>query len=597
MGVSNVYKQAKQTAIAAIKQNLSSQGAKKTANAKPEYMKMTGSIFDAPGTKDPKGTNLADLNTRASLNELNKKPVKATQGKGSNDKSSNGEINNASEGKAAASDMEGKSSDVKGKTQIVQNNKKQVDKFSANAEKQEKAINKDDKTFLKRIQQEQAEFKKDNKNIQKLTKEIEETQKEVDDAQNELDSLLARNSFSMGSSNGTSGSSNDQARITELQTIIGSKVGVMQANGKAVYSLQRNQSRTITRMNRNNTQYVKLQKMNQKAIQQQQTETSGVIKFANEVEKWSSIVQMGGQTMKLLGQVMVAASCTPWTAWMNPVGQVLQKVGSVAEMVGNYGACAANLTKTAAYAAEGNLMGAMQSAAMAMQSGAAAVNSTKGLKAEFQSIDDQANNVLNKNAANKAAKQQVEGMTDEQLNGMSRKDMRKAISNDLQAQMNGEDPTLNRANLFKDGQLSDKGKTATGNSASRAGNEFKTQMGKQGATAKSAGKATVNSFKNTASKTAKKSSTNWADNFNKFSQTMGSFAQMYMMFNGGGSMMGGNMMGMGYSNGMGYMNNGMGYNNGMNMTDAQRKAAWRQRNPEAYSRAHRTSQKNKTAKS
>lgn len=540
MGVSNVYNQAKANAIAAIKSNMSAKG-KQAVDAKPEHMKMTGSIFNAPGAKDTKPTAaLADLNTTASLAELNKKPIEQTQSKGPNDKSSTEKPANASEGRAAARQGEQQADSLKSQTTEVEAFKKDADKYSANAQKTEKSIIKDDKTFAKKLKAQQAEFKKDNTTIEKLVKENEEAQKEVEDAQHELDTLLAKNSYSMGGSQG-SGSSDDQAKITELQTFIGAKVGIMQANGKTVYSLQRSQKKTLTSMNKTNNQFIKVQKQNSKAINQQQNETSKVIKFANKVEEYSQLAQVSGQSLKLVGNLMQMAGSTPWTAWMVPVGTVMAKVGTVLELVGNYGMAAANITKTAAYAAEGNLMGAMQSAAMAIQTGAAAVKGTQNFKKDFAAIDGKANEVLNKNAANEAAKQQVEQMKQENVDfkGMSEKDMKKSISNDLQAQMNGENATLNRADLFKDGQLTDAGKTATGKSATNVGNEFSTQLGKKGATAKSAGKATVKTFKNKASGT--KSSTNWVDNMNKFSQGLSSFAQMYGMMNGG--------MGMGMMNG------------------------------------------------
>lgn len=550
MGVSNVYNQAKANAIAAIKSNMATKSARKVADTKPDYMKMTGSIFNAPGAKDAKQTSaLATVNTQASLAELNKKPVPSVQGKSDNG-SSTGTPSSASEGRAAAAEGEQQAEGLRSQASQAQSYQRTVTNFSTQAQKTEASITKDDKTFAKKLKAEQAEFKKDNQNIEKLVKENEEAQKEVDNAQHELDGLLARNSFSMGGTSSSSGSSDDQAKITELQTFIGAKVGVMQANGKVVYSLQRSQKKTLTRMNKTNTQYIKTNQKNQKAISQQQNETSGVIKFASKVEQYSQLAQVGGQTLKMVGNLMIAAGSTSLTAWMIPVGQVMAKVGTVLELVGNYGMSAANITKTAAYAAEGNLMGAMQSAAMAVQTGTAAVKGTKSFKQDFAQIDGHANEVLNKNAANKAAKEQVNQMKangHDFTQGMSEKDMRKSISNDLQAKMNGENPTLNRNDLFnKNGELSDKGSAATNTSAGNVQTEYTTQLGKNGATVKSARKATVRSFKNKNSAT--KSSTNWVDNMNKFSQSFSSMAQMYSMFNGG-SMMGG-------YNGTGYNNTG-----------------------------------------
>jgi len=601
MGVSNVYNQAKANAIAAIKQNLSSQGAKKTANAKPEYMKMTGSIFDAPGAKDAKGTtNLADLNTRASLNELNKKPVEATQSKGSNSKNpdSFADIDNASDGRAAANSVSAQGDKVEAYTSQTKREAGIVNRFSTTSQKLDTKIEDANKKFNTSSAKLEARIKSDNQKLEKIVKENEETQKEVDDAQNELDTLLARNSFSMGSSNGTSGTSNDQARITELQTLIGSKVGVMQANGKVIYSLQRSQSRTLTQMQRTNTAYVKTHKANTKALHNQQNETSGIIKTATTIEQYSMLAQVSGQTLALAGKGLIAlGSAMSGTGVGSAIGsaliaagKVMEQVGTVVELVGQYGSAAANITKTAAYAAEGNIMGAMQSAAMAVQSGAAAAKSTAGLKDTFGQINAEAQNATNnlqaKVETNKTMDSlNLKGLSDSDkqkaLGGMTEKEYRQALKNEYKTQLTNNGQINSEAAQT---EIRNNFQNAVKESGGSVENGVVSGLDKKGR--KTVGKQAKTGFRNTASKTAKKSSTNWADNMNKFSQTMGSFAQMYMMFNGGGSMMGmgGNMMGMGYSNGMGYMNNGMGYNNGMNMTDKQRRAVWRQRNAKALGR-------------
>ena len=528
MGVSNIYNQAKANAIAAIKSNLANSGVKK-ADSKPEYMKMTGSIFNAPNkTKDGKPvTTLASTNITASLADLNKKPIEATQSRGSNDNGSD-MPSSASEGRAAASEVEGQGDKAKELTSKTEKQKNTVDKFSSESSRLQKKTDNDNKKFKTQQVKLQAQIKSDNQKIEKLTRENDEIEQQVTDAQNELESLLARNSFSMGGA-GSSSNSGDQEKITELKTLIGSKVGIMQANGKVVYSLQRNQTRSIRNLSKTNAQYIKVNNKNVKAMNQQQNETSGVLKVATEVEKYSALVQTAGQTLNLLGQAMMAAGTTPLTAWMVPVGSVMAKVGTVAEMVGQYGVAAANITKTASYAAEGNIMGAMQSAAMAVQAGTAAYKSTTNLKSNFDSINTKANESLNKVAADKAAKEQVKGMSDSQLNGMSRKDMRKSISKDLQSQMNGEKATLNRKDLLNKGKLTEAGKTEGQKSADRVSKEFETQIGKQGANAKTASKATLKKFRNEASKKISKSSTSWGDRMQQMNQGFMTLASIYGM--------------------------------------------------------------------
>lgn len=530
MGVSNIYNQAKANAIAAIKSNLANSGVKK-ADSKPEYMKMTGSIFNAPNkTKDGKPvTTLASTNITASLADLNKKPIEATQSRGSNDNGSD-MPGSASEGRAAASDVKAQGEKAEELRSKTEKQKKEVDNYNDNSTKLKKKTAQDNKKFKAQQLKLEAQVKSDNKKLEKITNENDELQLQVNSAQNELNSLLAKNSFSMGGSGQSTINAGDQAKITELQTLIGSKVGLMQSNGKIVYSLQRNQTRTITQMNKVNAQYIKVNNKNVKAMNQQQGETSKILNVATEVEKYSALVQTAGQTLNLLGQAMMAAgTAAPWAAWMIPVGSVMSKVGTVAEMVGQYGVAAANITKTASYAAEGNIMGAMQSAAMAVQAGAAAYKSTTNLKSNFDSINTKANESLNKVAADKAAKEQVKGMSDSQLNGMSRKDMRKSISKDLQSQMNGEKATLNRKDLLNKGKLTEAGKTTTQNSANKVSEEFTKQIDKQGGNIKTASKATLKKFRNEASKKVSKSSTSWGDRMQQMNQGFMTLASIYGM--------------------------------------------------------------------
>lgn len=532
MGVSNIYNQAKANAIAAIKSNLANSGVKK-ADSKPEYMKMTGSIFNAPNkTKDGKPvTTLASTNITASLADLNKKPIEATQSRGSNDNGSD-MPGSASEGRAAASDVKAQGEKAEELRSKTEKQKKEVDNYNDNSTKLKKKTAQDNKKFKAQQLKLEAQVKSDNKKLEKITNENDELQLQVNSAQNELNSLLAKNSFSMGGFGQSTTNAGDQARITELQTLIGSKVGLMQSNGKIVYSLQRNQTRTITQMNKVNAQYIKVNNKNVKAMNQQQGETSKILNVATEVEKYSALVQTAGQTLNLLGQAMIAAGTTPWTAWMVPVGTVMSKVGTVAEMVGQYGVAAANITKTASYAAEGNIMGAMQSAAMAVQAGTAAYKSTTNLKSNFDSINTKANESLNKVAADKAAKEQVKQMEQKGVDfkGMSKKDMRKSISKDLQSQMNGEKATLNRKDLLdKKGELTKTGKDATEKSAGRVSEEFTKQIDKQGGNIKTASKATLKKFRNEASKKVSKSSTSWGDRMQQMNQGFMTLASIYGM--------------------------------------------------------------------
>lgn len=463
MSVSNVYNQGK---INAIKLNLGAQAKKASAN-KPAYMQMTGSIFDAPGVKNSAtatANSLNDLNTSKSLSELNASGETTGSSKSSTEDIKS--IDNAADGKAAAASAESSADEVESLTKDTQNDQKTVEKFDSDAQKLDKKIEKDDKKFKTQLKKQENDLKKDNQKLQKLVKETEETQTEVENAQNELDSLLGSASFSINKDPNSGEATNpNQDRINELQTIIGSKVTLLQSNGQQIYSLQRSSSRTITKMTKTNANYVKVNQQNSKAITQNQSKTDKVIETATTIEQISALVSQTGQAVNYAGKGLIilgqSMSATPFTAAVGSAliatGQVMQKVGTVVEMVGNYGQTAANITKTAAYAADGNLAGALTSAASAIQTGSAAVKSTKNLGNTFEKINEQANQATQKLTADRVARQTVndtikkDGM--EGLGGMSTKQARKAASAQLQAQMaNG---TISTDAKWAKGQLND----------------------------------------------------------------------------------------------------------------------------------------------
>ncbi len=545
MGVSNVNNQNK---INAIKLNLGAQAKKASAN-KPAYMQMTGSIFDAPGAKNSSSTatasSLNELNTTRSLNELNGSKGTSTTNKSEGSGSSLDnitQIDNAADGKAAAASAEKSADEVKSLTSDTQQDQKTVEKFDKDAQKLDKQITKDDKKFQTKLKKQENELKKDNDKLQKLVKETEETQKEVENAQNELDSLLGSASFSTGKSDGASNPNQD--RINELSTFIGGKVSLMQANGQQIYSLQRSSSKTIKQMNKTNANYVKVNQQNQKAITQNQSSTSKVIDVATKIEQISALVSQTGQAVNIAGKGLVAlGSAMSWAAGAGAAliatGNVMQKVGTVVEMVGNYGQMAANVTKTAAYAAEGNLAGALTSAAGAIQTGAAAVKSTKNLGKTFDSINSQANQATQKLASNAAARDAVKDMTEEQLGGMSKKEMRKSVSAQLQGQM--ADGSLNAKDVLSDlkkGELSsnnfnavnnavDKSKTAFSSAVTEAGGSIKDGVvgGLDKKTRKAVGKQTVSGFTNTTTNTVKSSKKfDWGKLANGLQSTAALFA-------------------------------------------------------------------------
>lgn len=519
MGVSNVNNLNK---IDLTKLALAQKSRQAKSN-QPAYMQMTGSIFNAPEVKQQQETtNLNTLNTKKSLNELTKKT--STSNSTTNKTEGKDKEENVDQGSVKSQGNQAK----KGTTQ-TEKDSREVKTINSESKKLNKDIKQEDKKFQAQLKQQQAAFQKDSAKLEKLSQETEETQTEIDNAQNELDSLLGSSTFTISRGDGTQGGQStnpNQDKIDQLQKFIGSKSNLVQNNGKQIYSLQRSSSRTLSRMNRTNANFVKIHKKNTKAIQQNQNETSNVVKFATKLEQWSAIAEQGGKALDLAGQGMVAAGqAIASTAWgaavgaaMIATGTVMSKVGTVAEMLGQYGQTAANITKTAAYAAEGNLAGAMTSAAAAIQSGAAAQKSTKGLSNNFKAIDQRATDATNKAAANAAAKQAVKNMDAEQLGGMTKKEMKKSISGELQGQLANNE--INSKDLFNDVKnKSIKSNDAVNGARDKAAAAFKENVyaakgsldapngvvtGLDKKARKEVGKKTVTGFTNTAS-VAKKS--------------------------------------------------------------------------------------------
>ena len=543
MGISHINNK---NAVNLLKLNLSSRAQKAEAN-KPEYLKMTGSIFNAPNANaKPQVNSLNNLNTEKSLQELNKKPTNGAVLE--NPTSSNGTTQSGD-----ASSVKSMGEKAEKLTADAEKEGKVVTKFNTDAIKLNKDLIKSDKKFKQTLNKQEAELKRDNEKLQKLIQNTEETQTEIDNAQKELDSLLGSSSFSINQNGQAQGSgNNNSARIKELQQIIGTKTTLVQSNGKNIYSLQRSSSRTIARMNATNARYIKTNKAHQKAIHNNQSETSNVVKFATTVEQISALTEQGGKTLDMTGQGLVLAgrallSCPHTMAVgkaMIATGKVMSKVGVVAEMAGQYGQAAANITKTAAYVAEGNLVGAMTSAAAAVKTGGAAVKSTKNIGDTFKDINDRATEATQKGTADALAKDAVKGMDQKKadelgLGGLSKKEMKKAISGQLQEKMaKGELDAKTVLSELKKNNLNEKTFGAIKDAAGEAKKAFSENITAAGGTlkdgvvsgltkkeTKKARQKTVSGFTNTVSKDAEKSSRKF--DFGNFSDGILSTAAMF----------------------------------------------------------------------
>ena len=472
MGISNVNTVNKA-------QLLKLASARKTQQQTTAKFDANGSIFKDAGLigghKEvvDKNVSLADLNTKEAIKNLSHSALPQNKKKNEIEDTDH----SVSGGKKAISDGRSTTKTVQSQTKTAEKLGGEANKTAASAAKLGSSITNDDKKFENKLKTETKEFEKDNDKLKKIIKESEETQKEVENAQHELDTLLASNSFKV--SRNQAGSSDNSSRINELQTLIGSKVSMLQGNGKVIYSLQRSQSRHLTRMNRTNRAYINVQKTNKKNIQSQQKATNSVIDTAQKIEQYSAYAQAGGQALNLLGDVFIAlgqgAASTVFGSGVGAalisVGTVMKKVGTVMELVGQYGQTAANITKTAAYCAEGNLMGAMQSCAMAAQSGAAAVKGTTQLKGTFGQINDQAAAAKQNIAAKAEAKEIVKANADKLPEGMSEKQARKYVTADLREQM-AEAYKNNKDSMKKMSDLKDFADVHSSSSLIDAQNKF-----------------------------------------------------------------------------------------------------------------------------
>ena len=585
MGISNVNNLNK---IDLTKLNFGSKTVK--TDNRPSYLKMTGSIFNAPGVSSNTNT-LNDINTNKALSELKARPsaTRKTSSKTTSNDKENADILSASEGKAAAASAEGKAKQVKTQKKQMESSEKTVNKYSEEAKKHQKTTAAQDKKFKQTLKAQENELKNNNLKLQKVVKQNLETQNEITNAQNELDRLLGSSSFSIGGGNGASASGNNSGRIQELQTIIGSKSNLIQNNGKTIYSLQRSSSRTLTKMNTTNRNYVRTHKHNMKNVASTQTKAAKVAQTAQKFEQIAAMVSQLGQTVNLAGKGLVALGHASFIgagvgAVLIATGQVMQKVGTVVEMTGNYGQTAASITKGAAMAADGNLAGAMQAFGSAVSTGTAAIKSTKNLKGTFGQIDKSAKEATKKLTANTLAKKEVEGMSKEELGGLSKKQMRKSISSQLYAnadfdkklegnwakkQFESYKKEMTEKVVGKDGKLTDqtfvsaaanKAKStyatntlkaaglgdkytvaADGTIRDAAGNETSLDKIKAAATNKKEAKAiksamrqsrssTVSGFQNEAKEATKTKSTQKFD-FAKFSQNLMTMGAMLMATN------------------------------------------------------------------
>ncbi len=476
MGVSNVNNLDK---TGLVKLALAQKQGKLTAAAKPTYLTANGSIFNAPGVKNSQSTNetsdLNKLNTLKSLNDLNKSNSTSSASKSSSANSKSGledmkNIDNAADGKAAASEVSAQKDNVSDLTKQTENNTKEMEKTDSDATRLNKTMKKDTKTFEKQMKKNEQELQKNQQEIAKETKTLNTTQSEVDSIQAEIEALTAGDNTGVGKTSafslsiGNAVNEAEPGQMTEhsglekvqlLQEQLGAKIELMSGSQQKIYTLQKSSTKTIKTMNKLATKQVSVNKTNQENIEANQTKAQKVIETAGKIEQVASLVTTAGTTLNYAGKGLVALgsamSSNPFTAAVGAAlittGKVMSQVGTVTEMVGQYGQAAAGLTKTVAYAADGNLAGALTSAGSAIMAGVSAGKSTTNLSKNLDAINKQAEAATQKLAADRLSKeaiaQKTQNMTSEQateaLGNQTKKEARKAMSADLQQQMaNGQ---------------------------------------------------------------------------------------------------------------------------------------------------------------
>jgi hypothetical protein len=375
-----------------------------TADNKPEYMKSTGSIFNAQTTHRPgKGFNWVSQNhgegtTRGA----------APKGEG------NEETPNSKSAMSQARNMGGTIGGLRGSTSGTQHDADTSKEAGKNAQRLDKTIDKGDKRYQAAHKKDLKEQQKTNVEIAKNTVLMKTEQAIITDLtaqmttlgeasaapaggadpmggpSNSVYSLASAGEEQTAAQNGTTnafttggsdigGTSDANAQeIENLSTQLDESIAKMDGYSKANVKLQQVSQRQVKQMNVTNQNYVRTNNANQKAMENEHKTADKVIDVANTVDKVGQITSTVGMTLSIIGQVMEKI---PYTA---VPGAFIHGVGETANAVGSYASCAANVTKTVAYASKGDIQGALMSAGSAIMSGASAVASTQAAGKAFE---------------------------------------------------------------------------------------------------------------------------------------------------------------------------------------------------------------------
>lgn len=379
------------------------------------------------------------------LRSANQKSNESSSSSKSSSQESTQELN-ASNGKAAADNVDKEADGVSSDTKSTQKDAQDMEETDKEAQKSDKTLQKDSKTLEKDIKKNQKDLEKNEKEVEETQQKIEEEIAAVDSMQMELDVLNAENENSnttentaantnntqsgndpntdpmamhagfnvmntvMASGNAQSSgtTNNNQAQIETLTSQIDQKTTVINLYSKKIVKTQKTSDKIVKSMNINTKKFNKAVQKEQKEKQEDQSKAEKVLDVATKIENVSSKVAMAGFIVGTTGDLLQLVILPPW---IPAIGAVMSAVGGVAETIGNYGVAAANVTKMATYAAQGNLMGALMSAGMAIMAGASAVSSTGQAMKGLQNMGKNIAATQARAAAYQAAKQTATDVT------------------------------------------------------------------------------------------------------------------------------------------------------------------------------------------
>lgn len=482
---------------------VSTSSAQKTQTPEQKAMSKNGSIFSLENSLSMVSSN--SKTTQKTVNNKHHDPFPSNNNltNGTTNSKSNKSLENSlninkNNAKSKISDVKSQGEKIKSQTEeskeysaTAQNNAKISEKMSVQAQKDQKDIKKQQKNFEKQLKREQTEYKKDQKELEKTIKDADRNSKEIESIQSQIKMLQESNNFDENGFNKSvysltlagenenksgipkkSGNAGDNAsELESLEAQLESKLSIGEQYGAKIKTLNMRCLHSLSNMNRTQNAFYQNQLRMQESMKASEAENNDFLHFANEAEKYSTLVQQGGQALQLVGTGLIAAGnalagstlgiASSLATALIVTGEWAEKIGYTAKTVGEYGVCTANVAKTAANVADGNWAAALQSSACAIQAGSAAIKSTKGFEAEMKSINTKVEDAETKLKAMKDAKEIVGKDGNGAIGDLSKKQTIKAVQADLLAGVDGENKRITDATeAYKDIKTKAETKTA-----------------------------------------------------------------------------------------------------------------------------------------